>query len=62
MRHIMRGDPYPARLVLGLRGPRVRIRGTDFAGRVEAVGKDVTRLHPGDEAFGETDGAFAAYG
>ncbi|MFD8887377.1 NAD(P)-dependent alcohol dehydrogenase [Streptomyces erythrochromogenes] len=59
--HLMRGDPYLARLVLGLRRPKVRIRGTDFAGRVEAVGKDVTRLRPGDEVFGEAEGAFAEY-
>lgn len=39
----------------------MRIRGTDFAGRVEAVGKDVTRLRPGDEVFGEAEGAFAEY-
>ncbi|MFE9635439.1 NAD(P)-dependent alcohol dehydrogenase [Streptomyces sp. NPDC006463] len=59
--HLMRGDPYLARLVLGLRAPKERIRGSDFAGRVEAVGKDVTRLRPGDEVFGEADGAFAEY-
>jgi NADPH:quinone reductase-like Zn-dependent oxidoreductase len=37
--HVMRGDPYLARLVLGFGAPKVRIRGTDFAGRVEAVGR-----------------------
>ncbi|MET9636131.1 NAD(P)-dependent alcohol dehydrogenase [Streptomyces virginiae] len=59
--HLMRGDPYLARAALGLRGPKVRVRGTDFAGRVEAVGGDVTRLRPGDEVFGEAEGAFAEY-
>jgi NADPH:quinone reductase-like Zn-dependent oxidoreductase len=63
--HHMRGDPYVARLMapaeLGLRGPKVSIRGTDFAGRVEGVGRRVTRFHPGDEVFGETPGAFAEY-
>ncbi|MBT2539826.1 NAD(P)-dependent alcohol dehydrogenase [Streptomyces sp. ISL-44] len=59
--HLMRGDPYVARLVLGLTRPKERIRGTDFAGVVEAVGRDVTRLRPGDEVFGEADGAFAEY-
>lgn len=59
--HLMRGDPYVARLVLGLTRPKEPIRGTDFAGVVEAVGRDVTRLSPGDEVFGEADGAFAEY-
>jgi NADPH:quinone reductase-like Zn-dependent oxidoreductase len=59
--HLMRGDPYLARLTLGLGGPKMKIRGRDFAGRVEAVGRDVTRFRPGDEVFGEADGAFAEY-
>ncbi len=59
--HTMRGDPYLARAALGIRRPRARIRGTDFAGRVEATGSEVTRLRPGDEVFGEAEGAFAEY-
>jgi NADPH:quinone reductase-like Zn-dependent oxidoreductase len=59
--HYMRGDPYVARPSMGLRRPKVRIRGRDFAGRVEAVGEGVDRLRPGDEVFGEADGAFAEY-
>jgi NADPH:quinone reductase-like Zn-dependent oxidoreductase len=59
--HMMRGDPYVARLGMGFGGPKVKIRGRDFAGRVEAVGRDVTRFRPGDEVFGEADGAFAEY-
>ena len=59
--HLMRGDPYVARMVLGFRGPKVKIRGTDFAGRVEAVGRGVKRFRTGDEVFGEFDGAFAEY-
>ncbi|MEU6878181.1 NAD(P)-dependent alcohol dehydrogenase [Streptomyces sp. NPDC046712] len=59
--HLMRGDPYLARLVLGVRRPKAKILGTDFAGRVEAVGPGVTRLRPGDEVFGEAEGAFAEY-
>jgi NADPH:quinone reductase-like Zn-dependent oxidoreductase len=59
--HVMRGDPRLARLMLGLAGPKVKIRGTDFAGRVEAVGRDVKRFRPGDEVYGEVDGAFAEY-
>lgn len=63
--HLMRGDPYVARLMdpstLGLRGPKIKIRGTDFAGEVEAVGPGVTRFSPGDEVYGEVDRAFAEY-
>ncbi|MFE9443638.1 NAD(P)-dependent alcohol dehydrogenase [Streptomyces sp. NPDC006602] len=59
--HLMRGDPKIARLVLGLRAPRKRIRGRDFAGRVEAVGAGVEGLRPGDEVYGEADGAFAEF-
>jgi NADPH:quinone reductase-like Zn-dependent oxidoreductase len=59
--HILRGDPYLARAALGLRRPKVRIRGTDFAGRVEAAGRGVNRFRPDDEVFGEVDGAFAEY-
>jgi NADPH:quinone reductase-like Zn-dependent oxidoreductase len=61
--HVMRGDPYLARASaeIGLRVPAVKIRGTDFAGRVEAVGQQVTGVRPGDEVFGEAPGAFAEY-
>lgn len=59
--HVMRGDPYLARLVFGLTRPKMRIRGTDFAGVVEAVGENVKRFAPGDEVFGEAEGAFAEY-
>jgi NADPH:quinone reductase-like Zn-dependent oxidoreductase len=59
--HYMRGDPYVARPSMGLRRPKVRIRGRDFAGRVEAVGEGVDRFRPGDEVFGDADGAFAEY-
>ena len=59
--HLMRGDPYLARLSFGLRAPKMKIQGTDFAGRVEAVGRAVQRFRPGDEVFGESAGAFAEY-
>ena len=61
--HLMRGDPYLARLApgFGLRAPAMRIRGSDFAGTVEAVGTDVTGLRVGDEVYGLRDGALAEY-
>lgn len=66
--HVVRGDPFLARLtapkLLGLRGPKRQIRGTDFAGRVEAVGAGVDRFQPGDEVYadsGDVHGAFAEY-
>jgi NADPH:quinone reductase-like Zn-dependent oxidoreductase len=50
-----------ARIVTGLRKPQITRLGTDFAGTVEAVGKNVSRFKPGDEVFGGKTGAFAEY-
>ena len=60
--HLMTGRPYLVRVMgYGLRTPKVRVRGRDVAGRVEAVGTNVTRFHPGEEVFGICDGSFAEY-
>ena len=59
--HLMRGMPYIVRLQAGLRKPKVIRLGVDFAGKVEAVGRNVTRFKPGDEVFGGSTGAFAEY-
>ena len=59
--HLTRGLPYVARFVIGLRKPKNRVPGLELAGTVEAVGKDVTKLQPGDEVFGWCDGSFAEY-
>jgi len=57
----MRGEPYLLRLGAGLGAPDYTRLGVDFAGTVEAVGKNVTRFEPGDEVYGRGDGAFAEY-
>jgi NADPH:quinone reductase-like Zn-dependent oxidoreductase len=63
--HLMRGEPYVARLMpggLGLRGPKLSILGCDMAGQVEAAGQDVTQFRPGDEVFALLEqGGFAEY-
>ena len=58
---LMTGVPRIMRLSTGLRAPKHPVPGTDIAGTVEAIGKDVTKLHVGDEVFGFCDGAFAEY-
>ncbi len=60
--HYMRGSPYLARIIaFGLLKPEVTRLGVDYAGTVEAVGRNVTRFKPGDEVFGGRTGAFAEY-
>src|SRR5438309_123953 len=60
--HFIEGTPKIMRaLGVGLRKPKDTRLGVDFAGIVEAVGKNVTQFKPGDEVFGGRDGAFAEY-
>ena len=57
------GVPYALRLQTGLRRPKSPVRGTDFAGVVEAVGSEVTDIDPGDEVFGSAwTGSMATVG
>lgn len=60
--HLMSGEPYLVRIMgFGLRAPKNPVPGSDLAGRVVAVGANVTRFRPGDEVFGVGVGAFAEY-
>ncbi|WP_431968666.1 NAD(P)-dependent alcohol dehydrogenase [Actinacidiphila sp. bgisy160] len=61
--HMMRGDPYVARLLggMGVTRPKVPVAGIDAAGQVAAVGPGVQGVEPGDEVLGFCPGAFAEY-
>ena len=66
--HDVTGLPYLMRLGNGLRRPKERIQGSDLAGQVESIGKNVTRFQAGDEVFGWSStqlfghgGTFAEY-
>ena len=58
----MRGKPFPVRMFIGFPKPKPDfVVGRDFAGVVEAVGKDVTHFQPGDQVYGECRGSCAQY-
>jgi NADPH:quinone reductase-like Zn-dependent oxidoreductase len=57
--HLMTGLPYMARLAVGLRRPKVAVRGRDLAGTVEGVGSSVEGFRPGDQVMGIAEGSFA---
>lgn len=60
--HLMRGEPFLARLFNGLLRPKNPILGADIAGEVVAVGKDITEFKVGDAVFGGSGfGGFAEY-
>jgi hypothetical protein len=60
--HVMTGLPYPIRLAgFGFRAPKNPVIGSDVAGVVEAIGKDVGGFRPGEEVFGIGKGSYAEY-
>jgi NADPH:quinone reductase-like Zn-dependent oxidoreductase len=60
--HLMTGTPYAMRLAgFGIRAPKNALLGYDVAGRIEAVGAQVTEFRPGQEVFGTCRGSFAEY-
>ncbi len=60
--HLMTGTPYAMRLAgFGIRAPKNPLLGYDLAGRIEAVGAQVTAFRPGQEVFGTCRGSFAEY-
>lgn len=59
--YFAKGKPYFARLIAGIRRPRFAGRGVDVAGEVEAIGRNVKTIKPGDAVFGVARGAFAEY-
>ena len=59
--HVKTGKPYLMRLMTGLHRPKDARLGSDVAGEIESVGRNVTEFKPGDEVFGSCHGAFAEY-
>jgi NADPH:quinone reductase-like Zn-dependent oxidoreductase len=59
--YAMMGRPSLFRAQMGLIKPKERVLGADFAGTVEALGKEVTGFRAGDEVFGARTGALAEY-
>jgi NADPH:quinone reductase-like Zn-dependent oxidoreductase len=59
--HMCAAKPFIWRFMLGLRRPKAKVLGLEFAGEVEAVGAAVTKFRAGDRVFGLRNGAHAEY-
>ena len=62
---LLTGTPFMNRLLFGLQKPKIKILGSDIAGKVEAAGINTKQFHPGDDVFGDLSGCgfggFAEY-
>ncbi|MFZ0455536.1 MAG: NAD(P)-dependent alcohol dehydrogenase [Ignavibacteriaceae bacterium] len=58
---LLLGIPFVNRLINGLLKPNKKILGSDIAGRIEAVGKNVNKFKPGDEVFGDLSGKWGGF-
>lgn len=58
---LLQGATFFDRLLSGVSKPRKQILGSDIAGRIEAVGKNVTRFKPGDEVYGDLSGSWGGF-
>ncbi len=58
---LLLGTPFINRLINGLLKPKKRILGSDIAGRIEAVGKNVKQFHVGDEVYGDLSGDWGGF-
>jgi NADPH:quinone reductase-like Zn-dependent oxidoreductase len=57
----LHGVPRVNRYLFGIRSPKKQILGSDIAGRIEAVGRNVRKLRPGDEVFGDLSGRWGGF-
>jgi NADPH:quinone reductase-like Zn-dependent oxidoreductase len=58
---LLQGIPFTNRLLFGLFKPKKQILGSDIAGRVETVGKNVKQFQPGDEVYGDLSGDWGGF-
>jgi NADPH:quinone reductase-like Zn-dependent oxidoreductase len=58
---LLQGIPFMNRLLSGLLKPKKKILGSDIAGRIEAVGKNVEQFQPGDEVYGDLSGHWGGF-